>query len=1051
MSLVVFKSSAGSGKTFTLVFEFLRLCLSKPNEPDYFRQILALTFTNKATAEMKHRILNVLEGLSSENSMDAGIDAMRDLLCASLKINTQEVKNRAANVFKGMLHRYDNVAVMTIDKFTGKLIRSFSAELGVNSDFTVELDAEKIVKLAVNQLLEETATDNELAEILKEFSIRKAQEGKSHRISKLLFDFALLTLNEEHWLHLEEYRAFSITELNEYKRKWLRSIQQIRNTAKDLMHAFRVALREHRIDEIDLKYSDTLISYFNKIEQGLLTPPGKRVMQVLESDSWVGTKSPSAKTFQGELPMLQPFYERFCAYVQEHYGNYALLSNASDNFETTVILSRIEKIIAEIKEASNLIFISDFNHKISNVVSVEPAPYIYERTGSRFKHLMIDEFQDTSVMQWQNLIPLVDECLSNGEFTMLVGDTKQAIYRFRGGEADQFASLPESYLSRGIRQRIDRSERALDMQRLMRTRALRIMQSYREENLIHNRRSLPVVVDFNNSLYKHASTYLSDSVRWKFTEFEQISAKLGNEGFVQVAFFDEKSMSESFEEATLTYLLQTVKQCLNDGCSPGDIAVLTQKNSTGAKVAQTLLLNEYSVVSADSLLVDSSVHVKLLINMATAFSTKNSWVEAAAAIRYLCEEKLLPADSFLLKDKANLGDVLNAMNIDLDLVMMKTLPVYDYFVYLIGKLNITLDINVQYLLEEAHAFSLRNGNQISAFCEYWKQNKQVFKVALPDSDQSINVLTYHKAKGLEYPVVIMPFAEIKSNESNSHIWHEREDDFPKNILLKMNKSLEDTEAAMTYLMELHERDLDKLNALYVATTRTRERLYVHTHYVAKEGGSMSVPSIFSSFCTSNPDKKISEYIYEWGKTKPKVNINSSPITDMDQEVYHLEGIGTFWRSMVLTASENADKLIHTQHLQSGNLFHEAIRNITDVSQVSKVLEKLRLEGHLQEELDVLQFQLTETLNATELADFFNLDNTILVEQAILSKDGSTLRPDRILIKEKDAYLLDFKTGIPYASHGDQLINYKQILTEMGYCVKKSYLFYSASAQLKEVL
>jgi len=481
MSYTIYNASAGSGKTYSLVKAYLQIVLSTPNV-EQFRQLLAITFTNKAVFEMKNRIIELL-GKFSEDTMLHTPHSMFTELCKSLHLTPKALQDRSAKTLEYILHNYAAFNISTIDGFNHQLIRHFSHDLHLNPFFEVQLDSQTLLERAVDNLMSQAgAGDKELTEWLIAFSNEKIDEDKNWDTSKELLEIAKMLTNENHYSQLQSLKDKELSDfatlkksLSEYKEQ---AAQLIQTTAQSFMQL----LDRHGLDKGAFN-GGHLYNFFQKLT---LSPQKEPVWgsgwqtNLLKGEPMYG-KTAAKNLDTALIDSLQPQITTYFEDIKSAFGTLNFMQNALKYLPPLALLNRIQKEIALIKEEENILPIWEFNGVISSELSTQPAPFIYERIGEKFRHYFIDEFQDTSVLQWQNFIPLILNAVQSQVnhqtgSVLLVGDAKQSIYRWRGGKAEQFMSLYSG------------KENPFKV-------------PLNTVNLAENYRSLKQIIDFNNAFF----------------------------------------------------------------------------------------------------------------------------------------------------------------------------------------------------------------------------------------------------------------------------------------------------------------------------------------------------------------------------------------------------------------------------------------------------------------------------------------------------------------------------------------------------------------------
>ena len=492
----VYKSSAGSGKTYTLVQEFLRICLTSKDLYGFSR-ILAITFTNKATFEMKQRILMALKLIGSQ---DDKVASLLESLQSETGLTKEEVVIKCQQILTAILHSYADFGISTIDKFTHRLVRTFTKDLGLSPTFKVELEASEVLNEVIDLLVDQLGIDEALTELLIQFAFSRMEDEKTWKIDKEMFQFAMQFFQEQSFPYLKELRELSpetyaetLRLNNQHLSEFEKEIKSIGKEALDLIAA-------NGIDKASFSNSAAIYIFFYRFQEFDFTnlSPKSTAIKTVEEDKWCAGKctAEQAMIIDGIKLQLADLFHKGVNFYSNHVQNYLAVKETTKYLHSLSLLNHIEKRLNEYKKEEKILNISDFNQLISSIVEYEPMPFIYERLGDKYQHLMIDEFQDTSVLQFSNLLPLVENSLAQGFENLIVGDAKQAIYRFRGGEVEQFSEMPNYTLPE------------IQQNELYHERMQTLAFQYNQTNLATNYRSLSEVVHFNNAFFEFVKNHI---------------------------------------------------------------------------------------------------------------------------------------------------------------------------------------------------------------------------------------------------------------------------------------------------------------------------------------------------------------------------------------------------------------------------------------------------------------------------------------------------------------------------------------------------------------
>lgn len=1059
MSFTVYKSSAGSGKTFTLVKEYIRLAIQKP---DQFRHILAITFTNKAANEMKERVIRYLTELSAD-PIDESTAAYKFLLpdlLESSSYSEKEISAKASMVLDSILHNYSDFAIGTIDSFVHRIIRTFAHDLKIPMNFEVEMDTDKLLSEAIDLLLNKAGSDELLTKALVEFTETKTDDEKSWLIEKDLQKFAKQLFKEDNLLYIEKIKNLSINDFLEIRKKLGSLISQFENAIiKISKEASELILKNDISIESFFQGNRGIGKYFQNLANAQFekTKPNTYVLDTVEQDKWYAGKATTedkAKIDSIKEELGNSFLT-ISQLTDKHYKHYVLYKMIFTNIYPVAVLNEIEKIIEEIKKENNILPISEFNKRISKIVISQPVPFIYERLGEKYQNYLIDEFQDTSALQWMNLLPLIENSLSYGQFNMIVGDGKQAIYRWRGGDVEQFSMLPKLPPSLSDEFSIERAEA--------------IERNYEGKNLSSNFRSKAEIIEFNNNFFSHIESISSEYIKSVYDQCQQKFDAKNKGGYIQIDFLNNNNPEDkTYDEITLQKISETIAELLKDKFTLKDIAILCRSNLNASLIARHLISLGISVISDESLLIAGSREVNFLLALISFISNPDDDIAKYRIIHYLVSNKLVfDNDTYtvckILRQNNSLNtasflEYLRKNNFIIDTTLLSSLPVYELFENLVSTFNIEkiTDPYIRFFLDAVFEFSSGKTNSISDFLDWWEEQKLKKSIIIPDEVDAVNIMTIHKSKGLEFPVVIYPFATDHLKNTNDNLWIETDiAEIPelRSSLISNNESLKETDYAELYTSEKDKSLLDTLNVLYVALTRPSERLYIFTKPPSEKFAQpKSIPDFFASYLQS---------IAEWEENKKQYSFGNktlhSSLTTDEQDIsgITLHSFPVKNRKQVIHLKKKSTDVWDVENpLRNsdwGNLVHYTLSKIKHFGEVENVITTLTKNGII---LKQKEKELTEKIKIIIsdpiLNPYFQPECEVKAETEILLKDGSTLRPDRVIIKNNNAIVIDYKTGNMNDSHKTQIRLYAEILEEMGYSETKKLLVYIDLGKVIEV-
>lgn len=1036
MPFKIYRSSAGSGKTFTLVKEYLRLSLAT-DRADNYRSILAITFTNKAAEEMKSRVIEVLDAISnpSEKQHD-----MAEILEEEIGLSSSELAIRARQTLRHMLHHYSDISISTIDHFTHGLIRSFAQDLELSVNFEVELDSDRISNEIIKTILSKVGEDKVLTKALLNVLENQVNDEKGWSISQTLHKFSGGLFSEESRFHLEKLKHVDLAEFN----KLGGLIQQkVKSAETAMLNAANSAISELGEAGIppEMTYygnSGGPYSYFKKIASKKYELPGKRVTTSVEEDKWTSSKAGKAET--AAIESIAPLLVSSIQTIIEECTRWKYLRIIHENLYGVALLDEMLRIQQQIQTDEELLHIGQFNHLVSEVVMKETAPFIYERIGYRYRHFLVDEFQDTSVLQWFNLLPLIDESLAHDNLCLVVGDAKQSIYRWRGGDVNQFVKLPDIYRTEYLDEKLHSEP---EINQLMTEREGAMKGQEKVEHLTNNFRSASNVVSFNNRLFAGLEAAMNDDLKALYRNAEQ-NIKKEEEGLVDIRFFEKPGNDnqrwDEYTPLTLEQIEHWIDESLEDGFRPGDIAIILRGNRDAVTVAQHLVQKGHKVVSNESLLINSSAFVRTMVNLAVWLTYPEDHVNMVELIQNLGlvrgETDLTASRLNKLKNQPFIETtrLLTTLYPTAKWKELKQLSLFGMF----EQLNFILETNandayINFFMDEVLGYSKTQSDGLLGFLEYWKEKRHKLSIAMPEGNDAIQIMTIHKSKGLEFPVVIHPFADYPTNNFGNDVWAYLDDDelAPLDrIRIKTGSKLEGTPFEELQTREQSLKEMDMFNELYVAFTRPKFRLYSCGWISQKNNTKTAIQHVYKQVVEQMPNVQETKH-YQLGsrsKETPK---------ETDRNVYKLNVSGNpNWSDRISISRPSKDRWKTVDESDARNLgilIHEAMAHIHYADDIDKAVSILTEDGRISKEESLqLKTRIEELFREPQVAPLYNSNHTIRNEAAIQLESGKWLRPDRIAFHEDQAWVLDYKTGKEKNQHIKQIKDYKEALRQLGF-------------------
>lgn len=1045
MPFKIYRSSAGSGKTFTLVKEFLRIALASP-QPDNYRGILAVTFTNKAAEEMKSRVIGVL-GKLSEPEVEK--EPMMDILQEELNLERGELAKRASATLKHMLHHYSDLSISTIDKFSHRIIRTFSQDLGLPVNFEVQLDKDPLEQAVYDQLMERVGSDELLTQVLVDFIRAATEDEKGWNIEKPIKKYIGVLFTEETRFHLDKLRNLSLEDFRMLRNRLKPEIEKPKNVLIQLAKQITKESKAAGLDVSKFSYGKTgIYNYVENAAKGDLKMPGTRVLQSIENDKFYGSKINSSE--QAAIDLLKPKITQLVEQVETQFPSIQYREIVFNHIYGVALLDEMQRILKDVQQEEEIVHIGEFNHLISDVVMTESAPFIYERIGARYHHFLVDEFQDTSILQWFNLLPLVDESLAHDNLCLVVGDAKQSIYRWRGGDVQQFVKLPDLHRPDYFEEKLNENPA---LARLFSERERSLNAAKDVQPLDANFRSSPVVVEFNNSLFDFLQEKMPDGLKQMFDGARQIPKK-ELDGLIAVEAIrpekDEKK--DDYELAVFAQIQSWVDECLADGYAAGDISILFRTNKQAVKVALDLVGKGYDVVSNESLLIDNSPRVRLLVNLATYIDDPSNAVNVAELILNL---NTLQSEDALSTNLTRSRGGTDAAYIDQLLEQWLGFPPskltienpYQLFNILAHAFfNGTTEPNVTFFLDEVLAFGQQKVHSLSDFLEHWAEKREKLSIALDETPNSIRILTIHKSKGLEFPVVIHPFADYPERNNSDSAWVYLEDEVASpldRLRLPMTNALAETPFAEDQAEEKARAEMDTYNEMYVALTRAKERLYVSGKMAAdsKNDGTPKSPiQYIIHFLREKGSIANDALSYSIGTRAKKLK---EVVETLQLGITHVGNPNWNTRLRIARPISEPDLQLHDLDArQLGIAIHEAMADVRTSADVRPAVKKLVQSGMIgQAEFERIESHIQNLIGRPELQPLYKGDGNLRNEADIQLSSGEWLRPDRVVTKGRKAWVVDYKNGIERTKHQSQMKAYVDAVAELGFEQVEGLLVY----------
>ena len=1041
MSLIVLNASAGSGKTYNLVLTYLKLILDDTKDMNAFSEVMAMTFTNKAAFEMKDRIISYLDNISRLTELDSNNYIKTESICrqlaSDLNVEIPIVIQRSKNALKAILHHFEDFNVVTIDKFNLRLIRSFSKELNITGDFKIVLNEEEILDNVVENLLDslDNQSQSKLTNLVLNYSKEKLNEEQSWNFQKDLKQFSVILTNEKYFSQIDELMNlnFSDEDYQLIKEKIKLIENKISNEANDLYNQLFVLdfdrLPGKSRSKLAIEKLNTPSIFDHIQEEGNFFS-----ISMMEN---FHKENPKGDVFPKDLvDQVIKFDNEYSKEAENHF----VYKTALKNFHNLALLKFISSELVSVKEKENIIRISEFNTLISQLIQDEYAPFIYERLGTKFKHFLLDEFQDTSRLQWMNLVPLVYESLSNRFDNLIVGDAKQSIYRFKNGVAEQFVSLPKIY-NPEYNSEISRKSSFFEKE------GIKIV-------LENNFRSRKNIVLFNNSLYKVISTFLHDDQKQFYDDVAQVPK--GTEGgYIEIR---SEKVNDKNELNIIPYLIDWVDSVISDGYNPGDICILGN-TKIECNTWAIALSEKYKVVSDDSLTVQSDDFVKLSISYLQWYSSQQSDLEAKRFIElyFTClkEEAECTFSSLYSNIEYNNGvkELFDTSKFVAYYFSSYTnlFPQFENLYSLIQSFYRLIGINeinnpyIHHFVDLLYQYDLNIGSDISGFLKEYDSKSKTSSIQIPDNKDSIKIMTGHKSKGLEFPVVILPSMNFSLESKKTKLLVEQNQHF---FYVPISKNSKIKNVKQASILELSNVFLDKLNLCYVMTTRPVERLYIGNYFVEEK----NFGAIF--------DKSLKAIITELGFKEENGTFIFGNKEILKKEEKELEDIHFYpiglnerlWFPEISLINEiNNEEFQMSESQRYGSQLHLLLSAINSLDEIEPTIERFSLDSLLEKDFEMrLRIDLHKIYNSQSYKTLLENSDLIFNERKIIASNFESKVPDKVIYKKDEIIVIDFKTGLPHKKHQKQVYEYMNLLLEMESKPVKGFVFYTSNSELIQV-
>ncbi len=990
----ILKASAGSGKTYNLAREYIRLLLQS-DKADAYRHVLAVTFTNKATDEMKRRILKELDVLAKDPQKSPYLNDLQD----QLKMPVAQLQARAAQQLSAILHDYSAFAVSTIDRFFQQTLRSFSREIGQFATYQVQLDREALVTESVDRVLDNLSEDGDKA--LLQWLTGSVQEDLRQKgyfsLEGRLKEMAM-SLRE-----LPEGEVFPREKLDALRKLCRETVSRFEERVSAAAKACLDALESSHVDPADSNrgFMKGLYNYL-EIKDAVKMPTDSFMGKAPDQSLWF-SKANASLSDQLAGALDTPMQE-FLACFGLPFKAYNTARTILGQLYSLGVAGELREAFTAIQREKNLISLDDSNTILKGIIDGTDAPFIYEKMGVRLDHFLLDEFQDTADIQWDNFRPLLQNSVAAGNDSLVVGDVKQSIYRWRGSDW----SLLDSRLKREFR---EATETPLDQ----------------------NFRTCREIVQFNNAFFGQASRDLdqllgTDVIGPLYKDVAQeVKFKDPAPGSVEVCFTDDQ-MGE---------ILRTLEEIKGRGGLWSDVAILVRGNAEGSAIAEELLGNKIPVVSDDSLFVKTSVTVRRLVSQLSLVEAPPQ-EDAPTVAGYLARSMQVHVP----EGYHSLVDLAEALLRDIREAHPHTFEAEIPY--------------IQSFMDYLQDWVATGGNNLDAFLSAWEDASP--KIASPQRGNSVRVMTIHKSKGLEFPFVIVPYAEKVTLFKGSPYWCSPalEGTELENKAEGLYRVSLDSGAANTFFEADYRRErilqaIDNLNIFYVALTRPQYGLKVIGAPMPKK---MTEP------------KNMAQLLYTYVGSEHYTVGEPYPLGSLKRETEDAETLEAGYASFPADSGnrlkfspEAADYFgadgsvgLEASRRIRGTVLHNILSRVNVPEDLSAAVEAAIGTGELPaSKREATLALLLERLESVQDRGWFSPDARVLSEAAVIGPDGREYRPDRVVIHPDVAVdIIDYKFGQPEASYQRQVQRYMNLYRAMGHAAVSGWLWYLESGTLVQV-
>ena len=1063
-SLTVYKASAGSGKTFTLATEYIRLVILNPSS---YRNTLAVTFTNKGTEEMKMRILSQLYGIWKQLPDSANYMSH---ICRTTDMEPALVSRQAGEALQLLLHNYNYFRIETIDTFFQSVLRNLARELDLTANLRIGLNDIQIEEQAVDRIIDSLTTHDAMLQWILKYIMESISDDRSWNIIGQIKQFGKTIFHDnykEQSSRLDkclEDKGF----LQDYAEQMRRISRGAQQRMQQMADEFFERLEAEGLTISDLSYGKTGIGgFFAKLKDGQMDESivGKRVADCMEDAAkWCTKKHLRAEHISALAEEhLMPLLRRA---VDERPRQWRLFKSADltlRHLNQLRLLGGIEHQVREMNEEANRFLLSDTQQLLRSLIKESDSPFIFEKIGSQLEHIMIDEFQDTSTVQWQNFKVLLNECMSHaGSSNLIVGDVKQSIYRWRSGDWR---------LLNTIEQQFPHANEHLEM-----------------KSLVTNYRSSRRVIDFNNAFFTEAARQEYERHHEEYPHgaeelihayedvVQQVPAERANQGYISIRLLPK----DDYQTCTLNEIIHTVDGLISQGVRLKDIAILVRTNHAIPLVADFFAANrqDIRIVSDEAFRLDASVAVTLLVQALHLLTHPDDQL-ARATVAKLYQQAVMgnTEEESVLFIKGRPLEQLLPEAYTLHTEELLQMPLYElterlYKIFRLDRLQ-EQSAYICTFFDQLIQFTQDHSTGIDTFISEWEETISGKTIQSADTN-GIRILSIHKSKGLEFDHVIIPFCDWKLEHADILWCRPKEPPFCQLPIVPIDyseKQMKGTIYEHDYQDEHLQLTVDNLNLLYVAFTRASKSLFVIGRRGAPNTRSALIEAVIPTLQLANSetegtDNEGAPLTFTYGdmeswqedkQAKRSDNVFLQPSSPLPVTLEAFNAHAEFRqsnRSRDFLEGEDEQQL---SYIKIGSVLHEIFSTIRTTADVESALRQLQQDGILYDSEvtnEKIASLLRKRLESPQVRNWFSGYWQLFNECSILhvNNDGNVeeKRPDRVMTDGKETHVVDFKFGRPHNEHHDQVRQYMQLLQRMGLPNVKGWIWYVYTNKIVEV-